>query len=274
MVAAAHAERARHPRHGGRGGHVVEGHGAVALGQARAVRPEHEGDVGVRGRLHAEQPGEEELARGRLQQVVAAHHLADALPGVVDDHREVVGGRAVVAADHEVVDDPVLVAVQAIGEADARGAGADPQRRRAAAGALAALLGLGELEAGAGVGALGQRAVRGGARRADLGARAEALVEVARVAQAVDRLLVGLGARGLPDHLAVPVEADRAQVVQLALGRAGLHAALVEVLHPHEEAGAGAAGRQPREQRRAEVADVQGARRARGEASVVRGHPW
>ena len=236
--------------------------------------PSTRGTWACAGAATPSSPARKQLARGRLQQVVAADDLADALPGVVDDHREVVGGRAVVAADHEVVDDPVLVAVQAIGEADARGAGADAQRRRAAAGALAALLGLGELEAGAGVGALGQRPVGGGARRADLGARAEALVEVARVAQAVDRVLVGLGARGLPDHVAVPVEADRAEVVQLPLGRAGLHPPLVEVLHPHEEAGAGAAGRQPREQRRAEVADVQGARRARGEASVVRGHPW
>ena len=70
--------------------------------------PEHERDVRVDGRGEPEPPAEEELARRRVEQVVAAHDLADALPGVVDDHREVVGGRAVVAAHDEVVDDALL----------------------------------------------------------------------------------------------------------------------------------------------------------------------
>jgi hypothetical protein len=94
------------------------------------------------------------------------------------------------------------------------------------------------------------------------------------LAQARDGVLVGLGPRGLPDHLAVPVQADRAQVAELALGRAGLDAALVEVLHPHQEARAGAAGEEPREHGRAEVADVQRAGRAGREAAVgLPGHP-
>jgi hypothetical protein len=78
---------------------------------------------------------------------------------------------------------------------------------------------------------------------------------------------------GLEDDLAVPVDPQRAQVVELLLGRAGDHAALVEVLHPHEEARPGGPREQPREQRGAQVADVQRAGRARREAPVGAAHP-
>ena len=62
----------------------------------------------------AEYTGEVGLPRRRRQQVVAAHHLIDALRRVVDDHREVVGRHAVTAAHHEIVDDAGVVAVQQV----------------------------------------------------------------------------------------------------------------------------------------------------------------
>ncbi|MCY1381707.1 hypothetical protein D9M69_696460 [compost metagenome] len=50
----------------------------------------------------AQQFLEVELARGRVQQVGAAHHLVDALPGVVQDHRQLIGVEAVAPANDEV----------------------------------------------------------------------------------------------------------------------------------------------------------------------------
>ena len=75
---------------------------------------ENQGDVRVRRLQISQQPGEVRLARRRRQQVVAAHHLVDGLCRVVHDDREVVGGHAVAATDHEVVDDPGVLAVQQI----------------------------------------------------------------------------------------------------------------------------------------------------------------
>ena len=60
----------------------------------------------------------------------------------------------------------------------------------------------------------------------------------------------------------------RAEVAELLLRRAGLDAAVVEVLHAHDEARAGRAREQPREQRGAQVAEVERAGRARREAPI------
>src|SRR5206468_419180 len=77
---------------------------AMSLGEPRAVGPEDERDVDVVGDDQPEAPPEPDLARRRLLEVGAADDLLDALVGVVDDDREVVGEGAVVAAHHEVVD--------------------------------------------------------------------------------------------------------------------------------------------------------------------------
>ena len=114
---------------------------------------------------------------------------------VVDHDREVVGGRAVVAAHDEVVDDALV-------RARAGGRERRPARRRRArrsAGgrpprALAAPLAVGQVQAGAGVGALGQRPVRRRRRRADLRAGAEALVHAPGGVERGDRRRVGVRA--------------------------------------------------------------------------------
>ena len=97
----------------------------------------------------------------------------------------------------------------------------------------------------------------------DLAARAEARVDAVGLGEPVDRGVVAGPAFALPDDLAVPVEADRAQVTELPGLRAGTDA--VEVLHAHQEPAPGRPGEQPRQQRRAQVADVEVARRGRGE---------
>ena len=99
---------ARHPAHGGAASRSSSVTAPWRLASRAPSGPSTSGTWAYAGAVEPEQPGEEELARRRLQQVVAAHDLADALPGVVDDHGEVVGGRAVVAAHDEVVDDALL----------------------------------------------------------------------------------------------------------------------------------------------------------------------
>ena len=66
------------------------------------------------GRGQPEQVGEVGLPGRGGQEVVAAHHLLDALVGVVHHHGEVVGGHAVVAAQHEVVDHRGDLAVEPV----------------------------------------------------------------------------------------------------------------------------------------------------------------
>jgi hypothetical protein len=117
--------------------------------------------VRVAGGVEPEQPRDEQLTRGRVEQVVAAHDLADPLVGVVDDDREVVRRRAVVAPQHEVVDDGLDRSVDAVDEADPLGAGVESQRGRAAGGLAPGALRRGQAPARPGVGAFGQRAVRG-----------------------------------------------------------------------------------------------------------------
>ena len=131
-------------------GAIGQRDGAVALGQPLAVGAEHERHVGVAGGGEAEPRAEPQLARRGVQEVGAAHDLAHALLGVVDDDGQVVGERPVVAAHHEVVDDALHGPGDAVLEGHPRGVGADSQRRRAAGGLALGALRRGQAAAGPG----------------------------------------------------------------------------------------------------------------------------
>ena len=77
----------------------------VAADRLRQLPPlavEHEAVVPV-GRLRqAEQMLQQPVHAGRPEQVGAAHHLGDALQGVVDHHREVIAGRRLLAREDDV----------------------------------------------------------------------------------------------------------------------------------------------------------------------------
>src|SRR5919204_1482037 len=133
-------------------GAVRERHRAVALGQALAVRAEHERNVRVARRRKPEALRQPQLARGGVEEIRAAYHFADALLGVVDDHRHVVRDRAIVAPYDEVVDHALLLSGDPVAKSDARPAGSHAQRRCAAARAPLGALALGERQAGAGIG--------------------------------------------------------------------------------------------------------------------------
>ncbi len=197
------------------------------------------------------------LARGGAEQVVAAGHLVDPGRGVVDHDGEVVGDHAVAAAQHEVVDRAADLALPEVLHAPLRHLGAQPQRGFASqlphplATGLA--LGGGEVAAGAGIGA--GRGVRGARRLEDLPPGAVALVDEALRRQGADRGLVVRAALRLADDLAVPVQAQRRKVLQLALRGALLHS--IEVLDPQVEGAAGAAREHPGQDRGAKVPQVQ-----------------
>ena len=77
----------------------------MSLGQLVAVGAQDHGQVREGGHVVAEGLVDEDLARGVGQVVVAADDVGDAHVGVVADHGEVVGGRAVGAHDDHVVHD-------------------------------------------------------------------------------------------------------------------------------------------------------------------------
>jgi hypothetical protein len=239
----------------------------VTLGQPRAVGAEHEGHVGVRDVRPAEQRAHVQLARRRLDQIGSAHDLSDLLSCVVHHHGEIVCRGPVVAPYHEVVDDGAVLAAQAVGERHDGCAGAQTQRRRASrALALGPLSGC-QLAAGARVITAGRRAVRRRQGFADLGTGAVAGVQQAVGVQARERCRVVLGALGLAHDRPVPVEAERGEVGQLRVREPGPATRCIEVLDAHDEVRAARAGEQPGQQRGAQVAEVQDARRRRGVAA-------
>ncbi len=187
---------------------------------------------------------------------------------IVDDDREVVGERAVTAANHEIVDHALDRASQAIVDRDARVAGAHAQRGRAAGFCAPRSLGARQLAAGARVGAVFALAVRGGRRLADLGARAPALIDESLALKLRERSVVERPALGLALGRPVPVDSDRFEVGELFGDESLPDPARVEILDSNPEERAATAREQPREQRRPQVAEVQRAGGARGEAPV------
>ena len=69
-----------------------------------AVGGQHQRRVQVARRRQAERALQQDLARRVVGQVLAAHDVGDALRGVVDHHRQLVGPQAVGAPQHEVAD--------------------------------------------------------------------------------------------------------------------------------------------------------------------------
>ena len=81
-----------------------EGRRAVALGEALAVGVGEQAMMMVERRRQAEQRLEQAVDVGRGEQVAAAHHVGDALRGVVDGDGEMIAGRRVLAGEHDVAE--------------------------------------------------------------------------------------------------------------------------------------------------------------------------
>lgn len=144
---------------------------------------------------------QQDLPRGGIEQIGAAHHFGHPLRGVVDHHRELVGPAAVGTAQHEVADFGMHVlllrATQAIVEADqvaGRYAEADGRIRS-------------RLPRNA--------AVVDAAAGSQFAAAAVADESLVAGQQHVQRGLVGLASSALPQDRAVVDQAERSQCLQL-----------------------------------------------------------
>ncbi len=258
-----------------------------ALREALAAGREHERHVRERRRRRAERGIERELARRRRQQIVAAHDARDLHRRVVDDDGELVRRRAVGASKHEVVDALRArghFAVQEVDERQPRASSVEADRGRASLRRRARLdLGDGNTAARAGIAWALVVARVGRARGArDVGARARARERAPRGQQPRDGLVVARDALALPIRPPraallrplVPIEPEPAQIVEEARLGVGDHARAIEVLDAHDEGRVRGARVEPRQQRRARVAEVDGARRARGVSSSLGGHQF
>ena len=144
-----------------------------------------------------------------------------------------------------------------LGDAEAP-AGLRPHGARLLIGGEAAAAGAGVVELFAGV--------RGGLRGLDVLPAADAGIDEALRLQELERALVDRLAFGL-DVFGVPVEAEPAEVLDGLRGGTGLVLRVVEVLGAQDDASPGGPGAQPGDQKRPDVAQVEGARRTRREAS-------
>jgi hypothetical protein len=67
-----------------------------------AVRLGHQGDVRVAWRGQIQRALQGDLPGRAVEQVGAAHHVRDALQGIINDHRELIGEAPVAAPDDYV----------------------------------------------------------------------------------------------------------------------------------------------------------------------------
>src|SRR5688572_7423918 len=107
--------------------------------------------------------------------------------------------------------------------------------------------------------------MRSGQRGGDVGAGAEAGIDQPPLAQLVQGRFVEMRPTRLDDRLAIPPQAEPAQILEYALDELGPAAAGVEILDPQTEASARRARRQMTQRRRISMAKVQPARRRRRE---------
>jgi hypothetical protein len=100
-----------------------------------------------------------------------------------------------------------------------------------------------------------------GRRLGDLAAGAEAFVR--QLGESGQRSLVCSHPPGLDDQWLIEVQSQRRQVSTLLLGESGPHSGEIKVLDPQQEAPAGRASKQPRQDRGPQIAQMKLAGRAR-----------
>ena len=244
----------------------ADGDGAVALGELGAVGPVDQRDMGVGRRRPVEGAEEPGLAKGVGEVVVPPDRMGDPHVMVVHDHREHVGGRAVGAQQHHVVEraivdpDRPLHQIADDGLAVLRGAEADDgsdagRRLRRIAVAPAPV-----------VACRAAGGARLGPHRLQLVGRAVAAVGPAGGEQAARHGGMALPALGLAHDLAVPREAEPGKPVEDRRKRLGRGAPGVGILQPKQERAAMVARVEPVEEGGARAAQVQHAGRRRREA--------
>lgn len=211
----------------------------------------------VVGRRQAQRALQQNLPRRGIEQVGAAHHVADALRGVVDHHRQLVGPATVGAQQHEIADLGVHVlgdgAAHAVAKRD-HAARRHSQAQRRPRPRLR-----------------GHAAMVHAALRGQFAAAATAGERLAGLQQPLRRGVVGRAALALARHRSIRVQTVGAQAGELALDRAGRAARPVHVLDAQQPLAAGMARVQPATEGGEQRAQVQrAAGRGRETAAVGR----
>ncbi len=187
----------------------------MALGEPCAVGTEHQRDVRETRDVQVQALRDPDLARGRGGKVGAPDHLVDREVGLVDRAREVVRGDPVPATHHEVVDDRLDPPEQLVVEPDPCTVGADPDAVRVTGGDPRGSRGSRDSGARARIRRLDPWPVRGGRRGKHLRPRAEARIHEVRVLERIELVAIAVEALRLSYDVAIPVDAERAQVVEL-----------------------------------------------------------
>ena len=222
------------------------------------------------GRLgQAEQLLEEPLrGRGRPQ-ILAPHDQRPARLGIVDNAREMVGGRRVLTSEDRIADVLALaVEAGAIVLGPARQTGETNRLLRIqppAVGRIGPPLRIvWEAAAGAGIAAAGI-AVWGRERLGDVGAGAEARIdEILRLEPFEGVRIAGRPLR-LDDRLSVMGQPEPGQILENAADELRAAAARVEILDPEQESAAAGPRMGMAKRRRKGMAEVQASRRRGGE---------
>ena len=244
----------------------IEGSVAVALRQATVALGHEQRYVRVDGMRQTEQLLQVELLGRGAQEVHAAHHRGDALGRVVHHHGQLVGERAVRALHEEVsaVGGEVLSVgpLHLVDEGDLP-IGHDEALRGHALLRADGALPVAQMPAGARVHRLLTAMRR--RSRVQVGARAEAGVHKAALAQLVVRGPVGLRAVVLEVWPFVPSQPQRFEVALHGIDVDGLRALGVEVLDAQHDAATLRLGHEPCRQRRKHVPRMHPPRRRRSE---------
>ncbi len=246
---------------------------AVALAHLRAIEVLDDRQMHVDRPLVAQRLLQRDVEHGVEQVLLAAQDVRDAHLGIINHHREVIGGHAVALADDEVLHLAGRHALagpeHGIVEAVLLHRHGEAHDVRPVLGLILPDLRIGELRP-----AIDERPLLLLgllAHGIELLARLVGLVGLAVGDQLLDERVVDRGALRLVDQLGVvPLQPKPAQVLQQLvaglLGRAGQ----IGILDAQQKPPAEVAGQQPVEQRRAGAADVQiaGGRRAKRVTTV------
>src|SRR5262245_32755223 len=230
----------------------------------------------VERRLVAQQTLQQDMDMRRRQHVLAACHHGHTLQMVVDRDRQMVAGRRVLAGHHEVpqqerlaLDSPMAFVDEVVGPRLPGGALAiEPQAELVTGGDAIAPLFSRQHPAGAGI----ERSVGavwrvGGSSDfpPNVGTAAKARIDQAALVELVQPATVIGEMLGLAPYLAVPVEAQPAQVLEHRLLEFAPATADVDVLDAHQEAATRLPGAMPAGPGRIGASQVQLARRTGGE---------
>jgi hypothetical protein len=220
-----------------------------------------------RRRREAEAALEPDLTGRRRDQVGAAHDVGNALKFIVDRNSQLIGVQTVCPAQHEVADITLeilrLPPLQTIDKGCLRVADPEPPgpygapvRQTVAAGS------------GIGQPAIDRRARR---RVANFLARAGAAIGQSGRLELFKRRAIGCETPALPEHFAIPLEAEALQRSQDVFRRARDIARRIDILHTHQPLAADAAGVEIAADRRDQRPEMQGSGGRRGKTAAITG---